>query len=103
MRPLIAPLDPHARREVARAERFDAGLQTLEAAGQPPHHWIGAHADRGRDERQHEEEPEDRTVTVVPAARDEPPAVRQVDRASGRAAPAAQPAAALANGVRHRQ
>ena len=41
-RHLVAALDLDARRQVAGAERLDAGLQALQPARQPAHHRIGA-------------------------------------------------------------
>ena len=42
----VLALDRHARRQVALAQPFDAGLEALQPAGEAPGHRIGADGDR---------------------------------------------------------
>jgi hypothetical protein len=42
---LVVPFHPNPGRQMPRAERLDARLQTLQPGGQPSHHRIGADAD----------------------------------------------------------
>ena len=55
-RDLVAALDLDARREIAGAERLDAGLQPLQPPRQAAHHRIGATATASamRAEKQHQ-------------------------------------------------
>src|SRR5258706_8727282 len=52
----VAALDGDSGREVACAERFNTALQTLETPADLPHERIGRHADRQRQQYQHEVE-----------------------------------------------
>ena len=79
-RHLVAALDLDARREVAGAERLDAGLQPLEPARQAAHHRIGADADRQRDGAEQRDREADGGMAVPQSAR--------ARRASGRRAAA---------------
>ncbi len=55
-RDLVAPLDGHARGEVALTELLDTALQTLEAARQPPRDRVGTEHEGENDRHGHDEQ-----------------------------------------------
>ena len=101
-RDLVTALDLDARRQIAGAERLDAGLQALEPARQPAHHRIGADRDRERNAAQHEQKPDERRAVARRRAHDEPAAVRQM-HGPGRPLRSVNPSAGVAQRPRQRR
>ena len=77
-RDLVTAFDLDAGREIAGAERLDAGLQALEPARQPAHHRIGADRDRERNAAQQQQQPDERRAVARRRPHHEPAAVRQL-------------------------
>ena len=66
-RHLVAAFDLDPCREVAGAQRLDAGLETLEPPRQAAHHWIGRDGDRQRNAAQEQHEADGRMAWRIGA------------------------------------
>jgi len=95
LRHLVVSLDPDARGKLAAPSDSTPACRPLQARSQPPHHRVRADTDRERKQREHEEQSVRRVPVTARRARGQPPAVGQAYRPR-RAAPAVDPAAALA-------